>query len=270
MIKGDASLNWRRTAPHRRAARTRIDTMPRRKIDGRDPRRKTDRPYTLTRKGLEQRREAAACSTGPRSDFGKRRSALNGVRHGLDSLAEVVPGESRDEFDRRVAIFADGLGAETPLELKYAYDAALASWRYDRLVRVHTAGLAAQVHAAPAALEAERRRELDELTARIDAEPQVASRLREFPQGCRWLIEQWTQIGDTIRLAGGIWASQHRRGMVLTGKHPGDIFADLDAWEWTSLFLGFYVREDSGAESTPGVMREFLMAERPATIPEGE
>src|SRR5207244_3841319 len=101
------------------------DPMARRKTDGRDPRRKTDRKYTMTRKGLEQRQKAAALSSGPKSQVGKRRSALNGVTHGLDSVAAVLPTESQAEFDRRVAMFADGLGAETPLELKYAYDAAL-------------------------------------------------------------------------------------------------------------------------------------------------
>src|SRR4051812_34340109 len=91
-----------RIASHRRHETA---PMARRKTDGIDHRRTTDRDYTLSQAAIDQRRDAARNSTGPRGD-GRRRTALNGVRHGLDSLTPVIPGESQAEFDRRVAMFA--------------------------------------------------------------------------------------------------------------------------------------------------------------------
>jgi hypothetical protein len=245
--------------------------MARRKTDGIDPRRKTKRKYTMTQKGLDQRREAARHSTGPRSDAGKSRSALNGTRHGLDSLAPVVPGESPAEFERRVALFADGLGAESPLELHYAYEAALASWRLSRLVRVHTAGLAKQVLDAPDALEADRLRELAELTGRLAAEPQVVFRLRQFTHGCEWLIGQWRALQRTLELGAGLWNSQRGRAVLLSGRRPGDLWVDADVWDWTFLFAGVFVGDDLAKQDIPPAqMLEVLMREQPGSMLEAE
>jgi hypothetical protein len=135
--------------------------MARRKTDGIDRPRTTKRKYTMSRAAQRQREEAAKKSTGPRGDA-RRRTALNGVRHGLDSLAAVLPGESQAEFDRRVALFADGLGAESPLELHYAHEAALASWRLSQAhARTRPGHLGQRAHPRRAAHGQAARRPVD-------------------------------------------------------------------------------------------------------------
>ena len=53
-------------------------------------------------------RANAALSTGPRSDAGKARSSLNGLRRGLCARDVVLPGEDRATFDAmRAELFAE-------------------------------------------------------------------------------------------------------------------------------------------------------------------
>ena len=52
-------------------------------------------------------------STGPRSPEGKAVSKLNGLVHGMRAESDILPGEDPAELDRRIAAWADELGAET-------------------------------------------------------------------------------------------------------------------------------------------------------------
>ena len=84
-------------------------------------------------------RANAARSTGPRSDEGKARSAMNAVRHGLAARAALLPGEDPAELER--------LGAEIEADLRPAGAAerelvgrvVSLSWRLRRVARAEEA-----------------------------------------------------------------------------------------------------------------------------------
>ena len=52
-------------------------------------------------------------STGPRTPQGKSVSKMNGLVHGMRAESDILPGEDPAELDRRIAAWADELGAET-------------------------------------------------------------------------------------------------------------------------------------------------------------
>ena len=62
-------------------------------------------------------------SCGPKTPRGKAVSKFNGLVHGMRAESEIIPGEDPAELDRRIAAWADELGAETGPE-RYLAEAA--------------------------------------------------------------------------------------------------------------------------------------------------
>src|SRR3954467_13657530 len=84
-------------------------------------------------------------STGPRTPLGKSASKFNGLVHGMRAESDILPGEDPAELDRRIAAWADELGADTGPERYLAGAAARASWRTDRCRNAEAAALSRQV-----------------------------------------------------------------------------------------------------------------------------
>src|ERR1700749_173109 len=59
-------------------------------------------------------------STGPRTQEGKQRSALNALRHGLTGRTIVMPYEDMDQYHIFCKRLLHTLAPETPLEEQYA------------------------------------------------------------------------------------------------------------------------------------------------------
>ena len=78
-------------------------------------------------------RANAKKSTGPKSELGKRRSAKNGLTHGLRSLTPVIPGieSEKDWIDHKDAI-VDQLQPNGAIEAALAERIALGFWRLAR------------------------------------------------------------------------------------------------------------------------------------------
>lgn len=91
----------------------------------------------------ETNRRNAAKSTGPKTELGKARSALNRASHGLRSEVQVIPGESAEDFRAFVAGIALELKAEGEAESAAANLIASCLWRLGRVPR-YLAGAAAE------------------------------------------------------------------------------------------------------------------------------
>ena len=72
-------------------------------------------------------------STGPRTDSGKRRSALNALRHGLTAASAVLPSEDQAAFDTHRRGFFDEYRPATPTETQLVQELADTSWRLNRI-----------------------------------------------------------------------------------------------------------------------------------------
>src|SRR3954464_16063493 len=94
---------------------------------------------------LAANRANASRSTGPRTPLGKSISKLNGLVHGMRAESDILPGEDPEALDRRIATWADELGAVTESERYLAEAAAKESWRIDRCRGAEAAALSRQV-----------------------------------------------------------------------------------------------------------------------------
>jgi hypothetical protein len=98
-------------------------------------------------------RENAQHSTGPRTNAGKQRSALNSLRHGLTAASPVLPTEDRAAYeDHRRGLF-DEYKAATPTESQLVQELADTSWRLNRIPLLEADALARAL--APADAEQE-------------------------------------------------------------------------------------------------------------------
>jgi hypothetical protein len=71
-------------------------------------------------------------STGPRTQKGKQRSALNALRHGLTGRTVVMPYEDMDAYHIFCKRLFQTLAPETPLEEQYAQTFCDTQWRLNR------------------------------------------------------------------------------------------------------------------------------------------
>ena len=71
-------------------------------------------------------------STGPRTEEGKQRSAMNALRHGLTGRTVVMPYEDMDQYHIFCRRLFQTLAPETPLEEQYAQTFCDTQWRLNR------------------------------------------------------------------------------------------------------------------------------------------
>src|ERR1700722_2398142 len=71
-------------------------------------------------------------STGPRTQEGKQRSAMNALRHGLTGRTVVMPYEDMDQYHIFCRRLFQTLAPETPLEEQYAQTFCDTQWRLNR------------------------------------------------------------------------------------------------------------------------------------------
>ncbi len=106
--------------------------------------------------------ESKSKSTGPRTEEGKKRSAMNATRHGLTGRTIVMPFEDMDAYHSFCKELFEELAPATPLERQYAQTFCDTQWRLNRARSIEDSMLAlghfeaagnidtehAQVHAA--------------------------------------------------------------------------------------------------------------------------
>jgi len=78
-------------------------------------------------------RSNAQHSTGPQTEEGKRRAALNAIKHGLTARTVLLPTEDLATFNRHVQQFLDEYKPATPTEDHLVHELANAAWRLKRI-----------------------------------------------------------------------------------------------------------------------------------------
>ncbi len=80
--------------------------------------------------------ELKSKSTGPRTEEGKKRSAMNATRHGLTGRTIVMPYEDMDAYHSFCKELFESLAPETPLERQYAQTFCDTQWRLNRALSI--------------------------------------------------------------------------------------------------------------------------------------
>ena len=78
-------------------------------------------------------RANAQQSTGPRTEAGKQRSALNALTHGLTCRTAVLPSEDPAAYEQHRRQFLEEYRPATPTETAFVEELADTSWRLKRI-----------------------------------------------------------------------------------------------------------------------------------------
>lgn len=99
----------------------------------------TSKTSTISTAKLEANRTNAQSSTGPRSEEGKARSAMNARTHGLCSADLLLPGEDPQELAQLHQEYLDQFEPATPIERSLFDEILASSWKLRRIQRAETA-----------------------------------------------------------------------------------------------------------------------------------
>jgi hypothetical protein len=94
-------------------------------------------------------RANAQHSTGPRSESGKQRSALNALTHGLTARTAVLPSEDPAAYQQHRRQFLAEYRPATPTETQLVHELADTAWRLNRVPLLEAEVLARAQSPAP-------------------------------------------------------------------------------------------------------------------------
>src|SRR5437762_2119112 len=154
-------------------------------------------------------------STGPKSDAGRSRAALNALKDGshAKTVRRVLPQENAVELDGRIDRWIIDLKPRNDAERELVTLAAELAWTLDRAKRCETARSAKRVRKAQLKTRKRLLKEVGELSRRLlyntgskslptsgrpweDNPAAFLAGLEESAEGCRWLLDQ-IEVGRT-------------------------------------------------------------------------
>lgn len=199
---------------------------------------------------MQANRKNAQKSTGPKTQKGKQVSRLNAMTHGLTArtVVPVLPQEDPRALDARIQSWMDDWQPRTEQEAELVCHGARLAWQIDRAERFETAHLSkrvrkAQQRAATGAPDLKRLEEVANLgrkllAPRADvARAVLVARLEATAEGCRWLLERWTEIEGVNARAALVKLADAARFIHLLGKDDHEALSDpglnalLVAWD---------------------------------------
>ncbi len=171
-----------------------------------------------TRAQIEANRRNAKLSKGPRNTD---RSRFNGLKHGLCARHDVLPGESRDEFDAELTGFSDDWRPMTHTRAVLVELAAVASFRLRRSIRAGSAVRARLADDAGRRFDDDRLAAVERAIDRFDDDPGAAlSLLGSTALGIDRLLVSWGEMDAALEGGPAGWDQRfHLRLMILLG-HP--------------------------------------------------
>ena len=202
----------------------------------------------------EINRQNARHSTGPKSDAGKARSALNALKHGLTAQSTVViPGEDKATYLQALQRWFDDLQPANAAEQALVESACRASWKLGRCARHEDAVLAQNARSAADRHAQQRRARASELGRRLiedtfdrcafterhdpvmrakydqwyQTDPAaVVSELELTAEGIDWMLDKWTELARILEKE-GFWHYPQKYALIrLMGRRPEDALDD--------------------------------------------
>src|SRR3954447_22148443 len=166
---------------------------------------------------IEANRRNAQMSTGPRTAAGKAKASFNAMKHGgrTKVAVPVLPPEDPRERDEKIRRWVEDLQPVGDAERDLVARAAELSWLIDRDRRTETAGLAKRVRQAQLPSDVEAVERACDLGRKLlyNAGPRILPvsgppwddnpaaflcGLESTAEGCRWLREKWTVLGEML------------------------------------------------------------------------
>jgi hypothetical protein len=200
-------------------------------------------------------RNDVALVGGPRTEEGKEVARWNATRHGIRSLAPVVPGvEKSEDWEEHRDGILDSFSPAGHLELVLAERVALLSWRLHRVTRYETQSIALYQEQAQEDSAEQRGRPFSDVSG--PASPEVVrSNLKSAKVDLK-LLKRFARMGDDEPLSGLdaaniLWEVAQHTDAVAEGKAEAEEV--LENLSVPGLEEGTYPEEFEGW--TAGLLR---------------
>ncbi len=167
-------------------------------------------------------------STGPKSKEGKRKVALNSLKHGLRSPEVLLPGEDHAAFDAMLGAWIDDWQPPTEARRVLVEQCMAHAWRLRRCLKLERDHLAKRGRDAVARHDRESAARVAAAVKLLGKQPDAALKaLCNERQGVVALIGLWDELGEAAGAA-ATWSdleAHHARLLNLLG-FDGDAEAD--------------------------------------------
>ena len=209
----------------------------------------------ISDKKLEANRRNSLKSTGPRSDDGKARSAMNALKHGLTAEQIVLPNEDPEAYDALRQKWLDDYPDADAGQLALIEIAVRNIWMLDRAARHKRAMSAERMRHAADAFECDEQIRAEEIGRRLvndplnrcanagkdprtldllddwfknDDPPVLRAQLFKSLKGVDWLLRQWSELYGLIDRTGYWHYNDKFRALRMMGKRPQDVLDDFE------------------------------------------
>ena len=209
----------------------------------------------ISDKKLEANRRNSLKSTGPRSDEGKARSAMNALKHGLTAEMLILPNEDPEAYDALLQQWLDDFQPANAAERALIDLSVQSIWKLDRANRHERAETALRVRHAADAFECDEQIRVEEIGRRLvndplnrcanapkdprtldtlddwfknDDPPVLRAQLLKSLKGVDWLPRQWSELYGLIDRTGFWHYNDKFRALRMMGKRPQDVLDDFE------------------------------------------
>ncbi len=166
-------------------------------------------------------KDNASHARGPTSEAGRNKSKYNALKHGGRAQTLVLPNEDPAAVQALRHQWDDFYRPRSPAEAAYIDKAVLALQKAERLRRAEHQALSEQVRAAEHRLDEAQDEEVERFSALLQEDPAAAVRgLRRSAAGCRWMLEQWGDLGHDLAERGAWVTSRRETAVRLMGIRP--------------------------------------------------
>jgi hypothetical protein len=194
---------------------------------------------------IDANRRNSPRSTGPKTEAGKARAALNALKDGshAKTVKRVLPQENAVDLEQRINKWINELNPRNNAERELVIDAAELAWTIDRTKRCQTARMAERVRQAQLKVDQQQHQEVGELGRRLlyntEAKPlptpgrrwednpaAFLKGLENSAEGCRWLLDHWIALRVLLdRISAWTYGDMFRL-IRLLGKYPVEAIND--------------------------------------------
>jgi hypothetical protein len=194
-------------------------------------------------------KENASHARGPVTEAGKNKSKYNALKHGGRAETLVLPNESPDDVRALFDQWDGFYRPRSPAEAASIDKIVLSLQKAERLRRAEHQAIADQVRQAEHRYDEAQEDEVERHAAALKEDPAAAVRaLSRSAAGCRWLLEQWEDLGKDLDRYGA-WIAPSRRDLAtrLRGMRPEAFREDGDVF-WLRL-SNLFVHEGRNAKA---------------------
>ena len=195
---------------------------------------------TLSAAELAARRANAQKSTGPRNT---ERSRFNRLTHGLRASLPVIPGESQEAYDERLAEWMEDYAPKTGAVRFLVQRAVELSFKLER------GDVVEEALSDEALLEAQYGTDrspevIAKLAATLPDDPHaIVPQLRASSGGCAWLLSRWEVLLSQLLKYRRLNWTERSWAVLYLGKFPADgLRNDPLVIRWHKVLLGSYYR----------------------------